>query len=99
MAKIASETILSAVDHRSMRIKLVVTAAGALLVLIAITAISVYKPWCITEYGRERLNKRKSERIRNTGKSKKLYLMSGLIILVLVVILVHLLNAGVGSHH
>lgn len=96
MAKIAADSILSAADHRPLRIKLVVTAGGALLVLLAITAISVYKPWGMTAYGLGRLSKGIPE---PTGKTTRWYIIPGLIILALLVILIHLHNAGAGSHH
>lgn len=55
MAGIAAEaTALSGPDFRALRVPLVVHAAGGLLVLLAATALSVYKPWGRTPYGRRR---------------------------------------------
>lgn len=39
-------------DFRLLRTQLVVHAAGGLLVLLATTALSVYKPWGKTRYAR-----------------------------------------------
>jgi len=52
MASIARETTLTAGGYRDLRVQLVVHAAGGLLVLLAVTALSVYKPWGMTPYGR-----------------------------------------------
>ena len=54
MAGIAAETILSSADFRALQIQLVVHAAGGLLVLLAVTTLSVYKPWGMTAYGRRK---------------------------------------------
>jgi hypothetical protein len=51
MAAIAAETTLSSVNFGALRIQLVVHAAGGLLVLAGVTALSVYKPWGRTRYG------------------------------------------------
>jgi len=53
MSGVAAETTLSSsADFRALRIQLVVHAAGGLLVLLAATTLSVYKPWGMTPYGR-----------------------------------------------
>jgi hypothetical protein len=51
MARLAREMTMSAVDYRTLRTQLVVHAAGGLLVLLAATVLSVYKPWGMTPYG------------------------------------------------
>ena len=45
MARLAVDTALATGDFAELRLQLTVHAAGGLLVLLAITAISVYKPW------------------------------------------------------
>ena len=52
MSRIAAETILSSADFHALRIQLVVHAGGGLLVLLAATTLSVFKPWGMTPYGR-----------------------------------------------
>jgi hypothetical protein len=54
MSGLAAETTLSSGDFRALRIQLVVHAAGGLLVLLAATTLSVYKPWGMTPYGRRK---------------------------------------------
>ena len=56
MSRIAAETILSNADFRALRVQLVVHAAGGLLVLLAVTAVSLFKPWGMTSYGRRQLS-------------------------------------------
>ena len=57
MARIAVDTALASGDFRDLRLQLVVHAVGGLLVLVAITAISVYKPWGrIESAGRRRVS-------------------------------------------
>jgi hypothetical protein len=56
MSGVAAETTLSSADFRALRIQLVVHAAGGLLVLLAATTLSVYKPWGMTPYGRRKVS-------------------------------------------
>jgi hypothetical protein len=59
MSGVAAETTLSSADFRALRIQLVVHAAGGLLVLLAATTLSVYKPWGMTPYGRRKQHERR----------------------------------------
>ena len=60
MSGVAAETTLSSADFRALRIQLVVHAAGGLLVLLAVTTLSVYKPWGMTAYGRRKRDERRT---------------------------------------
>jgi hypothetical protein len=51
MAGVTAETTLSGSDFREVRIQLVVDAGAALLVLLVVTTLSVYKPRGMTRYG------------------------------------------------
>jgi hypothetical protein len=51
VARAASEAVLAAADLRSVRIQLVADAGAAVLVLLAATVLSVYKPRALTRYG------------------------------------------------
>ena len=53
-ARLAAETILSRADLRAAGIELAVHAAGGLLVLLVPAALSIYKPWGLTPYGRRK---------------------------------------------
>jgi hypothetical protein len=59
MSGVAAETALSGTDFRALRIQLMVHAAGGLLVLLAATTLSVYKPWGMTPYGRRKQHERR----------------------------------------
>jgi len=56
---VAADIGLSATDFRALRIQLVVHAGGGLLVLLAATVLSVYKPWGMTPYGRSKQHGRR----------------------------------------
>ena len=59
MSSVAAKAVLSATDFRALRIQLVLHAGGGLLVLLAATVLSVYKPWGMTPYGRRIQQKRR----------------------------------------
>jgi len=58
MAGVAVETTLSSADLGAL--PLVVHAGGGLLVLLATTTLSIYKPWGVTAYGRLKQHERTS---------------------------------------
>jgi hypothetical protein len=60
MSGVAAETALSSGDFCALRIQLVVHAAGGLVVLLAATTLSVYKPWGMTPYGRRKQDERRT---------------------------------------
>ena len=43
-------------DFRGLRVQLMVHAAGGLLVLLAVTGLSLFKPWGMTTYGRRQVS-------------------------------------------
>ena len=57
MSRIAAEAAWSVADFHALRIQLVVHAAGGLMVLLTVTALSVFKPWGMTSYGRRTVAK------------------------------------------
>jgi hypothetical protein len=60
-ARRAAETTLSRADLRAVGIQLAFHATGGLLVLLLVTALSVYKPWGLTRYGQTRQQERRYE--------------------------------------
>lgn len=60
MADVAAETILSSTDLLRLRIQLIVDAGAALLALLVVTTLSVYKPQGLTTYGRRRKHERRA---------------------------------------
>ncbi len=59
VAAAAREATFSVADSRMLRTQLIVHAAGGLVVLLAITVLSVYKPWGMTPYGEAVRQKRR----------------------------------------
>jgi hypothetical protein len=60
-ARRAAETTSSSADLHTVGLQLAVHATGGLLVLFAITALSVYKPWGLTRYGQRKQQERRYE--------------------------------------
>ncbi len=99
MAEVASHKILSSTDLRGLRIQLTADAAAAIFVLLITIALSVYKPWGQTGYGRKnKLQHEKSANNPGNLKASKTYIIIiGLIALLMLFIIMHL--AGGGLHH
>jgi hypothetical protein len=60
-ARRAAETTSSSVDLHTVGIQLAVHATGGMLVLLVITALSVYKPWGLTRYGQRKQQERRDD--------------------------------------
>lgn len=97
----AAEMSLSGLDLRPLQIQLVFDAVAALLVLLAATILSVYKPWGLTAYGLRKQRERKKESqtdFQTTGNLWGLYVVIGLIGLVILFAVAHLAKGGLGRH-
>ena len=90
LAKVASENTLSYSELRSLRIQLVADAGAALLVLLATTAVSVYKPWGKIQYDFSWPRFKSA-----TKKPIGLYLLIGFIAVVVLFILLHIIEGGI----
>ncbi|MFD8035428.1 hypothetical protein ACFV3F_43260 [Streptomyces sp. NPDC059717] len=66
----ATRTDLSSSDLSGMRIQLVADAAAAIVVLVAATALSMYKPRGITRYGWRVQNEQRADRSGGTAAGK-----------------------------
>lgn len=114
MSEIAADATFSSVDFRALRIQLVAHAAGGLLVLLAATTLSVYKPWGMTPYARRKQHERRKmsqadllsypdpsvgpERESTTSAPRWVYVV-GIHAIALVLLFVVLHLAGVGPRH
>ncbi|SHM28167.1 hypothetical protein [Hymenobacter psychrotolerans] len=103
LAEVAAKADLSATDLRGLRLQLLADAAAALVVLLAATAISVYKPW--GRIGQWRQQKQAHAQAVAAGHATVLptpwghyVLIAGLVLLLLFVVGKHLLSGGM-SHH
>ncbi len=66
-ARRAAEAASSSADLHTVGIQLAVHATGGMLVLLVITALSVYKPWGLTGYGRRKQQGRQYELLESRG--------------------------------
>jgi hypothetical protein len=112
MSRVTADTALSGADFRALRIQLIVHAAGGLLVLLAATTLSVYKPWGMTAHGRrkqrERLKAPRADLLAypdasamgsNTRTSRWAYVVGiHAVGLALLFVVLHLTGGGLGSH-
>jgi hypothetical protein len=109
-ARLAAETILSRADLRAAGIELAVHAAGGLLVLLVPAALSIYKPWGLTPYGRRQQHEQRAlsqqpngdagvwslgDSITITLRRAHIY---GIIVVILVLHFVILHLTGIGGH-
>ena len=101
MANIVSSSALSDSDYRGLRIQLIADAGAALLVLLIITALSVYKPWGRTPFGVSMDNQSNKITYMRKPKAKTtwtLYLLVGLIVLVILAFIILHLTGTMGGH-
>lgn len=100
LAGLAVEASFSNTQESGLRMQLIADAGAAILVLLAIITISVYKPWGKIKFG---LHK-KHEQNNVMGKKKVIkksfgfYLLIAIAILILFVIIRHLFGGGMGAH-
>lgn len=92
LAGVATDNLFSNAQHTAQLIDLVAKAGAAILVLIAITTISVYKPWGKIKF-RSNSNIQKDVTYRKT-KSLGFYLLTSLVILIIIFIIMHLFGGG-----
>ncbi len=96
LAGVATDNSFSNAQHTAQAIDLIAKAGAAVLGLIAITTISVYKPWGKIKPRFDNSNQR-DVTYRKT-KSWGFYLLTGIVILIIVFIIMHLFSGGMGSH-
>jgi hypothetical protein len=110
MARIAADPVWAGADFRDLRVQLIVHAAGGLLVLLAVTALSVFKPWGLTSYGRRRASQADLPRLKADAGAESAPALSiatprwarivgfhALALFVLFVVL-HIAGGGLGHH-
>lgn len=92
LGELAMQKVISFDELRNLRVRLVADAGAAILVLVAITTVSVYKPWGKIQFGISLPTFRATTR-KPMGK----YLLVGVGVALLIFILLHLLQGGM--HH
>ena len=100
LASVAIEPSFSNTQYASQIIDIISKAGLAVLVLVATTTISVYKPW--GKITRNQFNNEKEIVLQDKKKKKKkswtFYLLIGLALLILFVIIKHLSGGGTHGH-
>lgn len=92
LADVATQNVISYDELRGLRVRIVADAAAAILVLTAITTVSVYKPWGRIQFGLSLPTFRAT-----TKKPMGKYLVIGFAIAFIIFILLHLMKGGM--HH
>ncbi len=95
LAGVATDSSFSNSQHSGQLIDLIKKAGAAILVLLAITTISIYKPWGKIRY---RQHDNNQVNVQNKKKSLGFYIVFGLITLIIIFIIRHLFGGGMGSH-
>ena len=98
-ASAATETSFSNSQHAGQIINLISKAGAAILVLLAITTISIYKPWGkIQVKQNNNYNIKMQDNDTKTKKSWTFYVLIGLVSLIIIFIISHLLGGGMHGH-
>lgn len=92
LADVATQKVISYDELKGLRVRIVADAAAAILVLTAITTVSVYKPWGRIQFGLS-LPTFQATTKKPMGK----YLIIGFAIAFIIFILLHLMKGGM--HH
>ena len=95
----AAETLFSA-DFGSLKTELVRAPSLAILLLLGVTTLGVYKPWGLTRYGRRKQReRRKVQQQPDNGTALGVKIFFAVIgVLVLVFVVLHLTGHGFESH-
>lgn len=101
LAGVATDPTFSNSQYSVQTIDLIAKAGAAILVLLAVTTISVYKPWGKIRYRLPR-NKEQYSGVQDGGtvikKSWRFYMLIVIVILALLFIILHLVGGGMGGH-
>ena len=90
---------LPRVELREVGFVLVRASGLGMLVLVVVTALSVYKPWGVTRYGRRKRERQNEVESETTSTSLGLKIGLGVIgVIVAVFALLHLTGGGLVSH-
>jgi hypothetical protein len=99
VAAIASQGLLSTADLHPLRMQLIADAGATMMALLVATALSIYKPWGLTGYGRraELADHVGSNRTKTVDTTWTTLWVVGLIIALALFAALHL--SGGGFHH
>ena len=101
LAGVAAGSSFSNSQQSEQLIQLIEKAGATILVLLAVTTISVYKPWGMIQFGMPRkyiIDTVTRDQGMVKRKSLGLYALIGLLGLLALFIIIHLLSGGMGHH-
>ena len=101
MAGLSANTTFANNTEPGLRVQLIADAGTAILLLLLIAALSVYKPWGRTQFGLSNesiLNLSTQERVVRNKKIWKTIVLVAIGILLIVFIIRHLKGGGMGNH-
>jgi uncharacterized membrane protein YidH (DUF202 family) len=96
LAGVATKTSFSNSQYAGQLLDIITKAGAAILVLIAITTISIYKPWGKIQFRQNDNNQQ--TKMQDKKKSLSFYILIGLISLIVIFIIMHLFGGGMGRH-
>lgn len=92
LAGVATDISSYKIETSGTLIDLIAKSGATILVLVAITTISIYKPWGKVQHRRHTNNQQ--ENMQNKKKPVSFYLLVGLISLTIIFIIIHLFGGG-----
>ena len=92
LGEVATQKSIGYDELRNLRIRIIADAGAAILVLVAITTVSVYKPWGKIQFGVSVPSFKAT-----TKKPMGRYLLIGFAIAIIIFIMLHLMKGGM--HH
>lgn len=100
IADMVSQHTISDSQFSGLRMRLVVDAGAAMIVLLSAIVLSVYKPWGRTSYGRMRLENAARVNIIQTisRRTWERYAWIAVVVVMVLFIIVHLTGGGLGHH-
>ena len=99
LASVATDTSFSNSQYAEQIINLISKAGAAIIVLLVITTISIYKPWGkIQVKQNNNYNINMQDNATKTKKSWTFYALIGLVSLIIIFIISHLFGGGMHGH-
>ena len=97
---VATATQLSTPDFTSLKIELVQKSALAIVLLLAITILGVFKPWGLTSYGLRKLHERSKATLSvdRTVYSRVIAFVGIIVAVGLLILMLHLTGHGFAHH-
>ncbi len=98
LAAVAAQTAVSGADLHQLQIQLAVDAAAALVALLAVVTLAVYKPRGVTRYGARKLRDKGADVGATAGGGIPMWVKIFVVVAVLSLLAVRTLS-GAGGHH